>query len=220
MQFRKNLLMATILGAATLATTPALAAAAEPVGTWYLGAGAGQSRGKIDDASVGAVLSGTGATATAITKNESTAMGKAFLGYQFNKYIAAEGGFFRLGQSSFDVTTTPAGTVHGELKNTIGWNFDAVGTLPIIADRFMLLGRVGIQSSKTSDLFSGTGAAAALRNPTPSKNLVSYKYGVGAEFDFTRNIGVRGEFERYRVSDGISGKLNVNTITASLLYRF
>ena len=113
-----------------------------------------------------------------------------------------------------------ASTVHGDLKNTIGWNFDVVGTLPIVADWFLLLGRLGIQSSKNSDLFAGTGAAGALRNPAPSKNLASYKYGVGAEYDFTKNIGVRGEFERYRVSDGISGKLNVNAVTASLLYRF
>ena len=89
-----------------------------------------------------------------------------------------------------------------------------------IIHRFLLLGRLGIQSSKTSDLFVGTGAATALRNPTPSKNLVSYKYGVGAEYDFTKNVGVRGEFERYRVSDGISGKVNVNALTASVLYRF
>ena len=95
-----------------------------------------------------------------------------------------------------------------------------VGTLPIMPERFLLLARLGIQSSKTSDLFVGTGAAAGLRNPAPSKNLVSYKYGAGAEFDFTRNVGVRAEWERYRVSDGISGKLNVNMISGSLLYRF
>ena len=43
--------------------------------------------------------------------------------------------------------------MHGDLKNTISWNFDVVGTLPIVADWFLLLGRLGIQSSKNSDLF-------------------------------------------------------------------
>ncbi len=84
----------------------------------------------------------------------------------------------------------------------------------------MLLARVGVQTSKTRDAFSGTGAAAALTNPSPNKNLVSYKYGVGAEYDFTRNIGVRAEWERYRISDGISDKINVDLISASILYRF
>jgi OOP family OmpA-OmpF porin len=110
--------------------------------------------------------------------------------------------------------------LHGSLKSRSGWNLDAVGTLPLFDDKFMLLARVGVQTSKTSDLFNGTGAAAPLTNPSPSKNQVSYKYGAGAEYDFTKNIGVRAEWERYRVSDGISDKINVNLISASLLYRF
>jgi OOP family OmpA-OmpF porin len=218
MQSLKNILVFALLG---LATTAALGAtAAEPTGTWYLGAGIGQARGKFDDSSITAMLSGTGATAVGTAQKDSSVEGKIFLGYQFNKYIAAEGGYFRLGNFGFDTTTTPTGTVHGDVKNRMGWNLDAVGTLPIVADKFMLLGRVGVQSSKTSDLFAGTGAAAMLANPTPSRNLVSYKYGAGAEFDFTKNIGVRGEWERYRVSDGFSGKMNVNAVTASLLYRY
>jgi len=195
--------------------------AAEPapaLGTWYLGAGLGQSRGDVDNSTVGAVLSGTGTTATAISNSNNATSGKVFLGYQFNKYIAAEGGFFRLGEYKFNATTAPAGTLAGSLKNTAGWDLDVVGTLPIMPDRFLLLARLGVQSSKTSDLFVGTGAAALGR--APSKNLVSYKYGAGAEFDFTRNVGARVEWERYRVSDGISGKLNVNMISGSLLYRF
>ncbi len=217
MQSCKNILVSALGLAATAAPC---AMAAEPTGTWYLGIGAGQSNGDVDNSSVSAVLNGTPATATGTSSSNNPAAGKAFLGYQFNKYIAAEGGYFRLGQFNFNATTTPAGTVAGSLSNTIGWNLDAVGTFPIVADRFLVLARLGVQSSKTSDLFAGTGAAAALRNPAPSKNLVSYKYGAGAEFDFTKNIGMRAEWERYRVSDGISGNINVNMITASVLYRF
>jgi OOP family OmpA-OmpF porin len=194
--------------------------AAEATGNWYLGAGLGQARAKFDDSSVSAMLNGTGTTVRATSYKETSVEGKLFLGYQFNKYIAAEGGYFRLGNFAFDTTTTPAGTVHGDVKSRMGWNLDAVGTLPVVADKFLLLGRFGLQSTKTSDLFAGTGAAAALANPAPSKNLVSYKYGLGAEFDFTKNVGVRGEWERYRVSDGFSGKINVNALTASLLYRY
>ena len=83
-----------------------------------------------------------------------------------------------------------------------------------------MLFRSGVKSSKTSDLFYGTGAGANLTNPSPSKNMVSYKYGAGAEYDFTQNIGARVEWERYQVSDGISGNVNVNFVSGSLLYRF
>ena len=218
MQTIRTTLILTFLGAAATAGPPALAA--EATGNWYVGAGLGQARAKIEDSTVSSVLAGTGATATAAAKHENSFEGKAFVGYQFNRFVAAEGGYFRLGNFSYDATTTPAGTVHGDLKSRMGWNFDVVGTAPIVADRFLLLARLGVQSTKTNDLFAGTGAAAAIRNPAPSKSLVSYKYGVGAEFDFTKNVGVRGEWERYRVSDGFNGKMNVNALTASLLYRF
>jgi OOP family OmpA-OmpF porin len=209
-----------ILAVSALLAAAMHAQAAEPTGTWYLGAGAGQSNGSVDNSTVSAVLNGTPVTVTGTSSSNNPASGKAFVGYQFNKYIAAEGGYFRLGQFNFNATTAPAGTVAGSLSNTIGWNLDAVGTLPIVENRFLVLARLGVQSSKTSDLFAGTGAASALRNPAPSKNLVSYKYGAGAEFDFTRNLGMRAEWERYRVSDGISNNINVNMVTASVLYRF
>ncbi|MEO7728990.1 MAG: outer membrane beta-barrel protein [Burkholderiales bacterium] len=202
------------------ATSALAAAVTEPTGTWYLGAGIGQTRGNVDNSTVSSVLAGSGATSAGVTNNSNTVGGKAFVGYQFNRFVAVEGGFFRLGNLSFDAATVPAGTVHGTMHDTMGWNLDVVGTAPIVPNKFLLLARLGIQTSKTSDLFVGTGAATALTNPAPSRNLISYKYGVGAEFDFTRNVGLRGEFERYRVSDGISGKMNINTFTASVLYRF
>ena len=218
MHHRKIIPGLALLAAVAMAPAFAADAPTAPTGTWYVGIGAGQSRA--DTPTTRAIVAGTPVTSGA-TSGDSTATGaKTFVGYQFNKYIAAEGGYFRLGDFTFDGTTTPAGTLHGSLKSRSGYNLDAVGSLPLFDDKFMLLARVGVQSSKTSDLFYGTGAAAPLANPSPSKNLVSYKYGAGAEYDFTRNIGARLEWERYRVSDGISDKINVNLFSGSLLYRF
>ena len=73
----------------------------------------------------------------------------------------------------------------------------------------------GSSNNKALEIFNGTGAAANLTNPSPSKNKVSYKYGAGAEYDFTQNIGARVEWERYQVSDGISGTVNVNFVSGS-----
>lgn len=218
MQIMKNVLVLAVLSAVTVAA-PAVFAA-EATGNWYVGAGLGRAQASIPDSTITSVLAGTPVTSAATSKNENSTEGKLFMGYQFNKYVAAEGGYFRLGDFSFNSTTTPAGTLSGSLKNRSGYNLDVVGTAPIVEGKFLLLGRVGVQSSKTSDLFSGTGAAGGLANPSPSKNQVSYKYGAGAEYDFTKNVGVRGEWERYRVSDGFSTKMNVNAVTASVLYRF
>lgn len=206
-------------GISVLVLTAAAAAqgamAAEPVAAWYLGAGAGQSRAKLDGSSINAVLAGTGATAGATAKDETDFSYKLFLGYQFNKYVAVEAGYFNLGEYSFTTTTVPAGTLRGTLKNHIGTNFDVLGILPF-ADRFSLYGRLGIQTSKTTDLFSGV----AVANPAPSKTKTDYKLGFGAGFDVTKNIGVRGEWERYRISDGFSGRADVDVFSASLLYKF
>ena len=210
----------TILGAAAviagIAAQPAVAA--EATGNWYVGLGAGQ--GNANTPGLAPIVAGTPVTSVATGGSSNSTAAKAFVGYQFNKYIAAEGGYFRLGDFTFDGTTTPNGTLHGSYKNRAGYNLDAVGSLPLYQDKFMLLARVGVQTSKTSDLFNGTGAAANLTNPSPSKNKVSYKYGAGAEYDFTQNIGARVEWERYQVSDGISGTVNVNFVSGILLYRF
>ena len=205
---------------AAVAAAPSLAADAPtaPTGTWYVGIGAG--RASADTPAIAPIVAGTPVTSVAVSGDSDATASKAFVGYQFNKYIALEGGYFRLGDFTFDGTTTPAGTLHGSYKNRSGYNLDAVGSFPVWQDKLSVLGRVGVQSSKTSDLFYGTGPAAPLRNPSPSKNQVSYKYGAGAEYDFTRNIGARLEWERYHVSDGISDKINVDLISASILYRF
>jgi OOP family OmpA-OmpF porin len=214
---QSKLCSALIYAAVAAVATPAIAA--EPAGTWYLGVGVGESRAKIEDSTVGAALAGTGATATATSKDQHGLGYKAYAGYQFNRYFGLEGGYFNLGKFSFNSTTAPAGTLHGDLKNNAGYNLDAVGTVPVVPDKFSLYGRLGLQSSKTSDLFTGTGAASTVAL-APSKNQFGYKAGLGLEFDFTKNIGMRGEWERYRISDGISGHANVDVFSLNMLYRF
>lgn len=203
--------------AAMLAAAGVQAAEPSAGANWYLGVGAGQSRAKIDDSTITTALAGSGRTIATNVRDENEFSYKLFAGYQYNRYLGFEGGLFNLGSFTFNATTTPAGTLNGAIKNTVGSNFDVVGTLPL-ADRFSLFARAGLQSSKTRDLFSTTGFA--VRTPTPSKNVISYKAGVGAGFDFTKNIGMRAEWERYRVGDGFDGKMNVDVYSLNLLYKF
>lgn len=208
-----------IFAAAALAVLTTGLQAAEPAAgaNWYLGGGAGQSRAKLTSSTFVSALNGTGASVATYTSDEKEVSYKLFLGYQYNPYLAFEGGYFNLGTYTFNATTTPAGTLAGSLKNTVGSNLDIIGTLPI-AERFSLLARAGVQSSKTRDLFSATGVV--LTAPTPSKNQISYKIGVGAGMDFTRNVGVRADWERYRIGDGYGTKMDVDLYTLNLLYKF
>ena len=115
----KTQILALALAGATALGAMAADAPSTFADNWYLGAGLGSARAKFEDSSVTAVLAGTGTTATTTSRKENNIEGKLFLGYQFNRFVAAEGGYFRLGNFAFDTTTAPAGTVHGGLAATL-----------------------------------------------------------------------------------------------------
>ena len=74
------------------------------------------------------------------------------------------------------------------------------------ANQFGVFGRLGIArtEAKPGGAFSGD---------SESKNGVTW--GLGGQFDFNRNIGLRAEWQRYKVSDG-----NVDNLSIGVLYRF
>jgi len=43
---------------------------------------------------------------------------------------------------------------------------------------------------------------------------------VGLQYDFTERLGIRAEAERYRVSDAVTGKDNVDLFSIGLVFRF
>src|SRR5476649_125336 len=191
MKIEKALGMVTL---AALISTMSLKALADDSG-WYVGFNAGQSRSKIDDSRIADDLLLNGFTTTSIG-NENRHFGfKTFGGYEFNRYFALESGYFNLGRFGFRADTLPAGSLHGDIKIQ-GANFDAVGSLPI-GDKFSLFARAGLNYANSKDTFVGTGAVAVL-DPSPNKWAANYKVGFGAEYDFTRSVGVRLEAERYR----------------------
>jgi OmpA-OmpF porin, OOP family len=57
-------------------------------------------------------------------------------------------------------------------------------------------------------------------DPSPRKWAANYKFGFGAEYDFTRFIGMRLEAERYRIDDAVGNKGDVDLYTAGLVFRF
>src|ERR1700692_2420115 len=182
-------LMAALAG---LALTLSPTAFADDAG-WYIGANAGEARTRIDDARITGGLLGDGFTVTSISDDDHHFGFKAFGGYEFNRYFALESGYFNLGRFGFTANTVPAGTLHGDIK-LMGFNLDAVGSLPL-GDNFSLFARGGLNYADAKDSFAGTGSVAVI-NPSPRKWAPNYKFGFGAEYDFTRNVGMRIEAER------------------------
>jgi OOP family OmpA-OmpF porin len=206
-------MMATL---ATLAVTLSPTAFADDAG-WYAGFNAGESRATIDDGRITAGLLGDGFTTTSISDDNSHFGFKVFGGYEFNRYLALEGGYFNLGQFGFTADTVPAGSLRGDIKLQ-GANIDLVGSIPI-GDKFSVFARGGLNYAQAKDSFSGTGSVTVI-DPSPQKSAANYKFGLGAEYDFTRSVGIRIEAERYRIDDAVGNKGDVDLYSVGLVYKF
>lgn len=184
---------------------------------WYAGANVGQSSAKIDDARISSGLSANNLTMTGITDDDRSTGYKIFGGYQYNKYLAVEAGYFDLGNFGFNATTVPTGTLSGKIKLK-GLNMDLVGTLPI-TERFSVLGRIGVNYADANDSFVGTGAVNVL-NSNPSKRDTNLKVGLGLQYAFTPALAMRAEVERYRINDAVGNKGDIDLVSLGLIYRF
>jgi OmpA-OmpF porin, OOP family len=194
--------------------------AADPDGSGvYVGAGAGASRASIDTSGINASLLSLGFASANTSTTENSVAYKAFVGYSFNRYIAVEGGYFNLGTFKFDSTVTPPGTLNGEVK-TSGFNLDAVLSYPF-AQGFSVFGRLGVQNAKTKVNFSGTGSVL-VTTPETSETKTGWDAGLGVGYEFAKGIGLRGEWELYRVPDGTNtgNTADVNVFGISIYYKF
>ncbi|MFL6573839.1 MAG: OmpA family protein [Burkholderiales bacterium] len=204
------------IGFAVAAAFASPLAAAQDAGN-YIGFGIGPSQAKIHDERISSQLAGSGFATTSIDDDDKDVAFKLFGGHKFNRNFAVEGGYFNLGKFGFTAHTSPAGTLEGSAKFQ-GANVDAVGILPLGAN-FSALARAGLTYAQTKDSFNGSGAVV-VRDPSPSKNAFNYKFGLGAQYDFTPALGLRADWENYRVDDAVGNKGNINTFMLGLVYLF
>ncbi len=195
-------------------TLPTLA---EDRSGWYLGVAGGPSHATIAEAEIKADLLTSGYQTTEFRFDDRDVGYKIFTGYQMNTNFAIEGGYFDLGQFSYHATTLPAGSQHGRLTLD-GWNLDLVGTLPL-TERASLFARIGAHRSTANVDFIGTGAVNILTTEY-RKRSTHYKFGVGYEYQFNRNLAMRIEAERYRMDDAVGNRGDIDLYSVSLLYRF
>jgi OOP family OmpA-OmpF porin len=191
-------------------------AAADDSG-WYGGVSIGRSTAEIDQQRITSSLSDAGFVVTSFSENESDTGYKFFGGYRINRHFALEGGYFDLGEFGYTASTTPEGTLSGDIGLS-GLNFDVVGILPFTRN-FSLLGRIGAVYAEAEDSFGGTGSAVML-NSSRSESDTNYKYGLGLQYDFTESFGMRTELERYRIDDALNNKGDVDLLSLGIVYRF
>lgn len=181
---------------------------------WYVGGGDvshARLMGSIDSSRYA-----PGFAPESIRVDKSDTGWKVFGGYQFSRNFALEGGHIALGRFSA-MTSTPGTLLHLEFKPT-EWYLDAVGILPL-GRGFSLAGRAGFGRSDTEVSLTSVGALAAPKREL-SADKWSLKVGVGATYKLTDNFGFRAELERYRVSNGVGGTVDVDAFSATLSARF
>lgn len=186
---------------------------------WYIGGGLGRTNVNIDEAGLNAAATTAGAASAVTSSDENDTGWKLFGGYQFNKHLALELTYANLGR--FNTTTTitgPAGTVSGKAKLENNWSGDLIGILPV-GQGFSLFGRVGLLYSETKISAAATVPPVTVGLDTKDNDW-NYKLGLGVGYEFTNNVGIRGEWERYRVSDGSGGKGDADLWSVSLRYKF
>lgn len=184
---------------------------------WYLGGNVGGTRADFKNDSINRSLTGQGFIVNSTTTDNSSTGYKLFGGYQMTPNFAVEGGYFDLGRFNYGSSTTPPGTFSGNTRIN-GLNLDLVGTLPL-SDRFSVLGRLGAAYAQNRGSFASTGFVP-LNTSNPRRNETNLKIGLGLQYAISEALSVRAELERYRISDPIRNRGNVDMASIGLIYRF
>lgn len=184
-----------ILGIAAAAfALPAAAQMSMPsLSSAYVGGSLGQSKMKLD------------CTGLSNCDDKDTAW-RIFGGFQINRNFSAELGYSDLGKAKF---TAPG--VDGKFEAS-AFDLSAIGAWPI-ANEFSVFGRLGVYEGKVK--VGGTGVISS------DKNKAGLTFGLGGQYDFNRNLGLRLEWQRYaKMDSGAGGKSDVDSFSIGALWRF
>ncbi|MDB5959251.1 MAG: hypothetical protein JWP59_545 [Massilia sp.] len=184
---------------------------------WYAGASLGQTRANIDEERIARSLSANGATIASMRSDERDRGYSLFVGKQLNRYLALEMGYFDLGKFNVAATTSNNGNFRGE-AGFRGGNLDLVAQYPL-TERFSLLGRAGVQYTRTNTRFEGN-RLAAVTNPNPTEKKAGAKFGVGLEYKLSEALAVRGEVTRFRIDDAVGNRGDVDLLSLGMVYKF
>jgi OmpA-OmpF porin, OOP family len=187
------------IGLAVMAPSAALAQGVlgGPDSAWYAGGSIGQSASNLCQLPLGGTC-----------EDQGTAY-RLLGGYQVNRYLSLELGYSELA----DLTVT-AGPLLQTLETTV---FDLVvlGMLPLTG-KVGAYGKLGLYRANSTATSNVPGLANAKVENT------GLTYAVGAQFDVTRNLGIRMEWQQYAGVGGMAFTGNSDYTVTSLgaVWRF
>lgn len=200
--FINTVVFTSLIGACSIANAADL--------KWYAGAGVGSSS---IDTGVSAL------TGTASLDEDDTGF-KLFGGYRLTKNISIEGFYSDFGEASLTGnngdTFTYGGAVYTFTANNVkvtaeGTALGVAGVfnMPLSKD-FSAHAKLGLMHWDADGTVTADAGSAAL-----SDDGTDIYYGLGATYNFTKNIGVAVELERYDFDNE-----DVDLISANFVYSF
>ncbi len=216
----KTVLASALVFASAAAFAPAVFA--QDAG-WYLGGAVGQSKVDINRGELAADLTAAGLANTGFTVDENDTGWKLFGGHRFTKHFAVEGAYVNLGKFSASTTITAVNGVPitplgltASVKAKDGLYISAVGTWPVTTD-FSVFGKLGVYSIKTTVTASVAGISVS--DSSRDENVT---FGAGVGYNFTKNLGIRGEWERFNKvgNKDKTAEGDVDLLSVGLVYKF
>ena len=219
MKFAKKVGTLTVIAASLFAAQSSSAAENDFINPeWantaqYIGFGFGPSRAALNNSQINSAISNSGPI-NATTEDNRGFGGKLIAGKQLNRNLAVEFAYFDLGKFDYSASNATGGTLsrHTSVR---GGSLDLIGILPM-SERISAYGRVGATYAMVRDNIGGNRAYAGdeLRN-----KKFNPKVGVGLEYKLSEALALRGEVERYRITDGFRNRDHVNVASVSLIYK-
>lgn len=147
--------------------------------------------------------------------------GRVLVGFQFNRFVAIEGGVSRFAVADFNVTeqsTDSKGkktstTKHKGEFETLAADLRLVGTLPINDTLFLKaqVGMVGWDNKMEQLIYQGS-TLATQKIDDRGTSLVS---GLGVGYGISKSMALTLDYEKTKVAE-----IDVDTLSVSLLFRF
>lgn len=175
-------LTGALIGAFVLAAPAVSSAQGVQERAWYVGGSVGRTT---FDKTCDEVLIGC---------DKTDSGGKLFIGRQFSRNLAIEGGYVNLGAAKANGTI--AGVPATFDRDANAWDLSAIILVPL-GERLSLLGKLGFARSEAK--LKGTVAGGPV---DASEKRSTYTYGAGAQYSIGRSFALRAEFQRYTNTGG------------------
>jgi OOP family OmpA-OmpF porin len=130
---------------------------------------------------------------------------KIFGGYMFNRNFGIEGAYVNLGEVSYSGSFGALPVTGGKVE-VDGFNIAALGAYPI-NEQFSVFGKIGLflWDASASDTTGGAPFSA-------STDGTDVSFGIGASYQFTRNLGARAEWELFKTDNADATLLSVGVV--------